>query len=84
MQVMFTHAPGAPHCPLALQVWTALPAAHCVVFGMQATQTLFKQTGVVPEQELVVCHVPVLSHVCIELPMHLVWPTTQVPAHASW
>ncbi len=61
MQVWLVHAAGAPHDPAALHVSVLLPE-HCFVPGEHATQVLFRQAGVVPEQVACVCHVPLVLH----------------------
>jgi hypothetical protein len=61
MHVWFVQAAGVPQAPAALHVCTPFPE-HCLVPGVQATQALFKQAGVDPEQVTAVCHSPLALH----------------------
>jgi hypothetical protein len=44
------HVAAAAHCASGPQICQVVPLAHCVVPGLQATQTPFRHTGVLPEQ----------------------------------
>lgn len=79
--VWFRHGTGLPQVPVRVQVSTPLPT-HWVDEGVHATQVLDRHAGVAPEHAVVVCQVPVLSHVWMALPRHRVWPCTHVPAQA--
>jgi hypothetical protein len=77
--VMFTHATGEPHCPLALHVWTPLPAVHWVVLGVHATHMpLPRHTGLAPEHVVWFWQVTQLSQAGLGLPSQRVWPATQL------
>jgi hypothetical protein len=61
MHVWFEHALAVPQDPAALHVSVLFPR-HAFVVGAHATHVLFKQTGVVPEHVVCVCHVPFEPH----------------------
>ncbi len=81
MHVRLVQGTGALQLPEALHVSTPL-FTHWVAGATHATQVLFSQRGVAPEQVVVVVQVPLALHDWTEVPEHRVWPGPHSPVHS--